>query len=48
MNQQQIEISEVVTTIYLHGTGFSGKGLAAEFVNKFSAIVLPALSTPRY
>jgi hypothetical protein len=45
---QPIEISEVVTTMYLHGTGFSGKGLVAELVNKFSAIVLPVLSTPCY
>jgi len=48
VNQQPIEISEVVTTTYLHGPGFSGKGLVADLVNKFFAIVLPALSTPRY
>jgi hypothetical protein len=34
--------------MYLHGTGFSGKGLVAELIKKFSAILLPALSTPCY
>jgi hypothetical protein len=48
VNQQPIEIFEVVTTTYLHGKGFSGKGLFAELVDKFLAIVLPALSTPHY
>jgi hypothetical protein len=48
VNQQPIEIYEVVTTTYLYGTGFSGKSLVAELVNKFSAIVLPAFSTPCY